>query len=161
MVDFYELLESQVVGNTKLKAGSYICCKDSKNIYMVPTTGGVPVKMADTVIFLTETERKNLLAPVDGKFYFCTDTQKYWAYYNDWVCINAVQSSEFSIEATIPTSGSVVISDSRITANNTGTFTPDYSVSDLVSNVSVTCTAGKATIKGTCSYPIMGTLRIK
>lgn len=160
-VNFYELNESQVIGNTKLAAGSFICCKDSTNVYMVPSTGGAPVKMADTVIFLTDTQRKNLLVPIDGKFYFCTDTKKYWAYYGDWVCLNADVASEFALEATIPTTGTVTVSDSRITAKNTGVFIPDYSVSDLVSGVTVTCAAGKATIKGTCSYPIMGTLRIK
>ena len=153
-VNFYELNESQVIGNTKLAAGSFICCKDSTNVYMVPSTGGTPVKMADTVIFLTNTQRQNLLVPIDGKFYFCTDTKKYWAYYGDWVCLNPDTVSEFALEATIPTTGSVTISDSRITANNTG-------VSDLVSGVTVTCAAGSATIRGTCSYPIMGTLRIK
>lgn len=161
MVDFYELLESQVVGNTKLNPGSYICCKDSKNIYMVPTAGGVPVKMADTVIFLTESERDNLLVPMDGKFYFCTDTKKYWAYYGDWICINPTQSSEFTLEATIPVTGSVDISDSRITASNLGVFIPDDSVSDLVDIVRVVCSDGKATITGSCEYPIMGILKIK
>ena len=31
-VNFYELNESQVIGNTKLAAGSFICCKDSTNV---------------------------------------------------------------------------------------------------------------------------------
>ena len=161
MINFYELLESEVINKTTLAAGSFICCKDSKNVYMVPTTGGKPVKMADTILLITDSARKALLTPVDGKFYFCTDTKKMWAYSGDWICINEVQASEFSLEATIPTTGSVTVTDSRITAKNTGTFMPDYSVSDLVSNVTVTCANGSATIKGTCKYPIMGVLRIK
>ena len=39
-VDFYELYESEVLAATNLKAGAFICCKDSTNMYMVPTTGG-------------------------------------------------------------------------------------------------------------------------
>lgn len=161
MIDFYELLESAVINNSNLKAGSFICCKDSKNVYMVPTTGGVPVKMADTILLVTDSARQQLLTPVDGKFYFCTDTKKLWAYSEDWVCINDVSTTEFSLDVTIPSTGSVTVTDSRITAESTGTFMPDDSVSDLISDVSVTCTSGSATVSGTCSYPIMGILRIK
>lgn len=93
MISFYELNESEVLSATGMEAGSFICCKDSTNIYMVPVTGSKPVKMADTVIFLTDSQRQNMLAPINGKFYYCTDTSKYWVYYNTWICINEDSSS--------------------------------------------------------------------
>ena len=160
-VDFYELYESEVLAATNLKAGAFICCKDSTNMYMVPTTGGKAVKMAETTKFLTETERNSILAPINGKKYFCYDTGKMWIYYNQWICINPAAQVEFDIEyVVLPKTGSVTIADSRITASSKGNFIPDLSVSDLVSNIKVTCAAGSATITGTTSYDITGTLKI-
>ena len=160
-VDFYELNESEVISATNLKAGAFICCKDSTNMYMVPTTGGKAVKMAETTKFLTEAERAAILAPINGKKYFCYDTGKMWIYYNNWICINPSAQVEFDIEnVVLSKTGSVTISDSRITASSKGTFTPDLSVADLVTNTKVTCAAGSATITGTTSYDIPGTLKI-
>lgn len=162
MITYYELNESEVISATGLEAGAFICCKDSTNIYMVPTTGGTPVKMAETTKFLQESERANILAPINGKKYFCYDTGKMWVYYNGWININPDIISEFDIENVILTStGSVTVSDSRIKSVNTGVFIPDLSVSDLVSNISVTCANGSATITGTTSYDIVGVLKIK
>ena len=162
-VQFFELYESEVLASSSLAAGSFICCKDSTNMYMVPTTGGKAVKMAETTKFLSDTERRNILAPINGKKYFCYDTGKMWIYYNNWICINPdAAPSEYDIENVVLTkTGSVRVNDSRITAKNTGVFTPDLSVNDLVSNINVTCAAGYATITGTTSYDIPGTLKIK
>ena len=160
-VDFYELYESEVLASTSLKAGAFICCKDSTNMYMVPTTGGKAVKMAETTKFLTEAERSNILAPINGKKYFCYDAGKMWIYYNNWICINPTVQFEFDIEnVVLAKTGSVVVSDNRITTSSKGTFIPDMSVADLVSGISVTCTNGSATITGTTSYDIPGTLKI-
>lgn len=163
MVDFFELNESQVLANPNgLVPGSFICCKDSTNIYMVPTDGTNPVKMSETTKYMTETERANILAPVNGKKYFCYDTGRLWVYYNDWFCLNPSSKVEFDIEDVIVSNtGSATVSDSRITASSTGTFFPDMSVNDLISNIVVTCDNGSATITATCSYEIPGVLKIK
>lgn len=163
MIKFYELNESAVLApSSNLEPGSLVCCKDSTNIYMVPTDGSNPVKMAETTKFLTESERSSMLAPINGKNYFCYDTGKMWVYYNSWICLNPDIVSEFDIENVVLTStGTVTVQDSRITASNTGTFIPDLSVADLVSNPSVTCAAGSATVTGTTSYDIPGTLKIR
>ena len=162
MITYYELNESEVISATGLEAGAFICCKDSTNIYMVPTTGGTPVKMAETTKFLTESERAAILAPINGKKYFCYDTGKMWIYYNDWININPNAVYELDIENVVLTStGSVTILDSRIKSSNTGIFIPDLSVDDLVSDISVTCADGSATITGTTSYDIVGVLKIK
>jgi len=163
MVNYYELNESEVLANPKgLKPGSIICCKDSTNIYMVPTDGGNPVKMSDIVKFLTDTERTNILAPVNGKQYFCYDTGKHWVYWNNWICINPGTEVEFDIEDVIVSAdGSVVVKDNRIDATCTGSFVPDMSVNDLVTGIEVVCAAGQATVTATCSYPIPGILKIK
>ena len=161
-ISFYELNESEVKGSQNLDPGSFICCKDSANIYMVPNAGGEPIKMAETIRYLTESERSSILAPINGKNYFCYDTKKLWVYYNGWTCLNPDIVSEFNIENVVLTSsGNVEVSDSRITSSNTGEFIPDLSVSDLVSNINVTCITGKATITGITSYDIPGVLKIK
>ena len=97
----YELNESEVLASNSLISGSLIYCKDSTNIYMVPTTGGKPVKMAETTKFLTEKERNSILAPINGKKYFCYDTGKMWIYYNQWICINPDITDKLVIEEKI------------------------------------------------------------
>lgn len=68
---------------------------------------------------------------------------------------------EFDIEpVSVPSTGSITVSDSRIKADMTGTFIPDLSVIDLISNISVTCAEGSATITATTSYEIPGVLRL-
>ena len=57
-------------------------------MYMVPTNGGTPIKMAETTLFVTNSAREAILAPVNGKKYFCYDTGKMWVYYNGWICLN-------------------------------------------------------------------------
>ena len=163
MVDFYELNESQVLADSSaLVPGSFICCEDSTNMYMVPTDGTKPIKMSETTKFMTETQRANILAPVNGKKYFCYDTGKLWVYYNGWFCMNPSSTVEFDIEdVTVSNTGSVTVNDSRITSSCTGTFVPDLSVNDLISNITVTCANGSATITATCSYEIPGVLKIK
>lgn len=162
MIGFYELYESEVLSSNKLPSGALICCKDSTNIYMTPTTGNTPVKMAETTKFLTESARSSILAPINGKKYFCYDTGKMWIYYDQWICINPDIVSEFDIEnVVLPSSGSVVVSDARIKSTNTGTFIPDASMSDLATSIAVICADGKATVTGTTSYPVTGVLKIK
>ena len=162
MINFFELNESQVINNDNLTPGSFICCKDSTNIYMVPTTGGKPIKMSETTKFITESNRASILAPINGKMYFCYDTGKMWIYYNGWVCMNPDISTEFDIEnVTVTSTGNVIISDDRIKTTSTGSFIPDPSVADLISNINVTCNNGSATVTGTTSYTVFGTLKIK
>ena len=162
-VQFFELNESEVLASNSLEPGSFICCKDSTNMYMVPTVGGKAVKMAETTRFLTESERNNILAPINGKKYFCYDTGKMWVYFNAWICINPdAEKAEFDIENVVLTSsGSVTVSDSRISTSSSGTFIPDLSVNDLVTGISVTCNNGSAIVRGTTSYDIPGTLKIR
>lgn len=160
-VDFFELNESEVLSTAKLNPGAFICCKDSTNMYMVPTAGGAPVKMAETTRFLTESARSSMLAPINGKRYFCYDTGKMWIYYNEWICLNPSIPTEFSVENVVLTStGSVTVTDSRIKSTSVGTFVPDNTVSDLVSDLSVTCSNGSAVITGTTAYDVTGTLKI-
>ena len=61
---------------------------------------------------------------------------------------------------TVPSTGSLVVTDAEIKATSTGVFTPDLSVDDLASDISVVCEAGKATISLTSDYDIIGDLVI-
>lgn len=169
MIDFYQLNESEVLNsNGKLPRGSFICCKDSSNIYIIPKLGndGTPVKLSDTIKILTEAQRKNLLTPINEKMYFCYDTGKMWVYYNDWFCLS-IDDNSFDIDQVVlpaPTSGTtstVVVSDSRIKTGATAEFVPDPVFIDLVSDISTTVAAGKVTITGTTSYAVQGTVKIK
>ena len=169
MIDFYQLNESEVLNsNGKLPRGSFICCNDSSNIYIIPKLGndGTPVKLSDTIKILTEAQRKNLLTPINEKMYFCYDTGKMWVYYNDWFCLS-IDDNSFDIDQVVlpaPTSGTtstVVVSDSRIKAGATAEFVPDPVFIDLVSDISTTVAAGKVTVTGTTSYAVQGTVKIK
>ena len=169
MIDFYQLNESEVLNsNGKLPRGSFICCKDSSNIYIIPKLGtdGTPVKLSDTIKILTEAQRKNLLTPINEKMYFCYDTGKMWVYYNDWFCLS-IDDNSFDIDqvvlpaSTSGTTSTVVVSDSRIKAGATAEFVPDPVFIDLVSDISTTVAAGKVTVTGTTSYAVQGTVKIK
>lgn len=169
MINFYQLNESEVLNsNGKLPKGSFICCKDSSNIYVVPKEGAnsIPIKLSDTIKILTESQRKSLLTPINEKMYFCYDTGKMWVYYNDWFCLS-IDNNSFDIDQVVlpaPTSGTtstVEVSDSRIKAGATAEFVPDPVFIDLVSDISTTVAAGKVTVTGTTSYAVQGTVKIK
>lgn len=116
-------------------------------------------RMAEPVLFITEAERQSMTPQVE-KIYYITDTEKLWVYYDEWVCINDDASLNYEIETMIPASGSITITDSRISGSSLGTFVPDLSVIDLVDNITVTFTEGSATITADTSYDIPGTLKI-
>ena len=168
MIDFYQLNESEVLNsNGKLAKGSFICCKDSSNIYIVPSNeNATPVKLSDTIKILKDSERRNLLTPINEKMYFCYDTGKMWVYYNDWYCITADNNS-FDIDQVIlekPASGSsasVTVEDDRIKAGTTAEFVPDPVYADLVSDITATVSSGTVTITATTNYTIQGTVKIK
>lgn len=159
---FYNLNESEVINNSDIPAGAVIFCKDSTNIYMTPVTGGVPQKMSEVIISLTEEARQDILAPVNGKYYFCYDSGKLWTYYNAWFCLNAAAFVIDEVVLDTQNGGKLraVVNDVKIRAGAVGTFVPDPSVRDLISNITVTCTNGTATIAATGSYPIFGKLKI-
>lgn len=170
MVKFYELNESEVL-DSKLEPGTFICCKDSTNIYMVPTDpseGTKPVKMGDTVKFLTEEQRNNLLAPINGKQYFAYDTGKMWIYFNDWICLNkdkGLEGAQFSFEpVTIVPGETTTIEAANSKATSKAEFIPNLNVIDLItlSNVNITCSNGSVTIEAPAnmSYPITGKLLV-
>lgn len=158
---FYNLNESAVIGATNIPEGAVIFCNDSTNIYMVPIGGTTPQKMSEVIISLTESARSLILAPVNGKYYFCYDTGKLWTYYNAWFCLNAAAFTVDNVELT-SSNGTLsgVVNDAKITAGQVGVFIPDPSIMDLASNLTVTCTNGRATISGTGNYPIFGKLKI-
>ena len=166
MIQFYELYESEVL-NSKLEPGALICCKDSANIYMVPTdpaAGTAPVKMGDTVKFLTEEQRLDMLAPINGKLYFTYNTGRLWIYFNDWKCLNrdaGLEGAQFSYEhITVTPGSSITINATNAKNTSSAEFVPDLSVIDLINldNVQLICSEGLVTVKGasTMSYPITG-----
>lgn len=169
MIDFYQLNESEVLNsNGKLPKGSFICCKDSSNIYVVPKEGAnsIPIKLSDTIKILTESQRRNLLTPINEKMYFCYDTGKMWVYYNDWFCIT-VDNDSFDIDQVVLPAGvdgaisSVEVTDSRIKVGTTAEYVVDPVFADLVTNISTTVSEGKVVVNGKTSYAVQGTVKIK
>lgn len=54
----------------------------------------------------TDTERNNMLAPINGSFYFVIETAVLWNYQNKWVQITTPPEEVVSIGATLPQLGS-------------------------------------------------------
>jgi hypothetical protein len=164
VIKHFELVDSEVQSassSEKLPAGGFICAPDTGNIYFVPDGTNKAIKMANDVMYLTDEDRLDLLAPIGKKLYYCTDTGKIWVYNTDWLCLNPTVHDAYDIEPVIlDSTGTVTVTDNRITSKDTGVFVPDYSVADLVSNIKVTCADGSATITGTTKYQIPGTLKI-
>lgn len=161
---FYELNESEVQSAT-LEPGSLICCRDSGNIYMVITStdaAGSKVKMAETVKYLTNTEREALLAPINGKQYFCYDTGKMYVYYNDWVCLNPDVVSTITLYNKYITAAATTIADSRIKADMTARFIPDLSLIDVYDETKMTLTVAEGSVTATYTgdYSMTGIIEV-
>lgn len=97
-------------------------------------------------LIATEAERRAILAPIPNKFYVVLDSGRvYWHTGSAWVKLGG---NEVIYKGNICVSnGTFTLSDSRINAaNSTGEFFPDLEVLDLVTNSSVSCGNGSATV---------------
>lgn len=144
MIKHYDLTESDVSAKPYESEALYYCT-DSKNIYFDSPTEGRRIKMSsDTIILSTETERKNMLAPISDKIYIVLNSACMYIYSGGkWVALN---QTEFEISDVQINNGNATVTDNRILAGHTARFIPDLSIADLVTSNSVTCVAGKATI---------------
>ena len=158
MIKFYNITENDLVSKSFENEAVYFC-SDTGNIYMDSPLEVERKKMSNTfIIVATESERANLLAPIPEKIYCVTESGNLYMYYNGaWIKLSGGSLVYNNI---LVENGTATINDVRIAAGDEGVFSPDLSVIDLASAVSVTCINGKATVNLTSSYPIPGTLVI-
>ena len=135
-------------------------CSDTGNIYFDSITNGCRTKMSNTIIILTtETERNNILAPIPNKLYCILQTGCLYIYSGGkWIQFGGLEKFQFS--NVVVENGSLTITDNRISSLCTAVFIPDLSVADLVSNISVQCSAGSLKVTLTANYPIPGTVYV-
>lgn len=159
MIKHYDLTESDVSAKP-YEAEALYYCTDSKNIYFDSPTEGERIKMSsDTIILSTETERKNMLAPIADKIYIVLNSACMYIYSGgSWIALN---QTEFEISNVEVSSGSATVNDSRILAGHTAKFIPDPSIADLVTSSSVTCAAGSASVTvAPTTYKFFGRLLV-
>ena len=144
MIKHYDLTESDVSAKP-YEAEALYYCTDSKNIYFDSPTEGERIKMSsDTIILNTETERKNMLAPIADKIYIVLNSACMYIYSGGkWIALN---QTEFEVSNIQVSAGSATINDARILAGHTAQFIPDPSIADLITSNTVTCVDGKATV---------------
>ena len=159
MIKHYDLTESDVSAKP-YEAEALYYCTDSKNIYFDSPTEGRRIRMSsDTVILSTETERKNMLAPIADKIYIVLNSACMYIYSGGkWV---ALSQTEFEVSNVQIDSGSAIINDSRILAGHAARFIPDSSIADLVISNTVTCEDSKAIVTVTpTNYKFFGRLLV-
>lgn len=148
--------------------GSIVLDSDSGNVYLNSTSTGQKILIADSVQYLdTDQDRINISEPEDQVMYIVRSTQLIWIWYNSsWVNINAPLETYFDIdnvEIPVGTAGAT-FTDSRITYDCTASFVPIEALYDLATaeGVSITCTcsSGAVRVVSTCSYPLIGKIKI-
>lgn len=162
---FQDCLASEL-NDISVVPGTLIYCRDTGENYYDNLEGErIPVSKY-VYVFATESDRTSYLEMMSGVLYVVRATKKIYIYSGGWICLNDGEASDtyyFDIEnLEVPTGATGLrVTDSRISTNCTGTFTPIASLNDLYGNSTVTCSNGYATIVlSNTSYPMIGTLKI-
>lgn len=156
---FHEMNQSDVE-STEVPIGGIIITRDTGNLYLVSSEGDKVQIKTDITFFTNDAARQGVLAPIPYKLYCVLDSGMLWTYANGaWLVL---RGKEHPIPIIVPEYevDEDGFSNIDITADRIGTFTPDSSIADLVSDISVVCAAGKATVTCTSDYPVFGTLVI-
>jgi hypothetical protein len=159
LIKHYDLTESDVSAKP-YEAEALYYCTDSKNIYFDSPTEGERIKMSsDTIILSTESERKNMLAPIADKIYIVLNSASMYIYSSGkWIALN---QTEFEVSDVHIIAGGAIVMDARIMAGHTAKFIPDPSIADLVTSATVTCRSGSAVISATpTTYNFFGRLLV-
>ena len=111
MADVKQSTVLSVIGTVKsklsdlsIKNGQLIFVQDSQKIAL--DFNGKRVFYNQIVILKTEQERQELLAPVEGLFYFVLGTAVLWTYSTDWIQITNSPEEILFVGTTLPELGS-------------------------------------------------------
>lgn len=111
MTDAKQSTVLSVIGTVKsklsdlsIKNGQLIFVQDSQKIAL--DFNGKRVFYNQIVILKTEQERQELLAPVEGLFYFVLGTAVLWTYSTDWIQITNSPEEILFVGTTLPELGS-------------------------------------------------------
>lgn len=164
MIKFYDVTQSALesTNGKTFRSESLYFCSDTGKIFLDSKLTGSRVEIGcDLKILAKETDRTNLLAPIPEKIYCILESGRMYIYTNStWLALGG-GGQVIKKNLTVPVeegTGSLVVTDAGIKATSTGVFTPDLSVDDLASDISVVCETGKATITLTSDYDIIGDL---
>lgn len=92
------------LSDLSIKNGQLIFVQDSQKIAL--DFNGKRVFYNQIIILKTEQERQELLAPVEGLFYFVLGTAVLWTYTNEWIQITTSPEEVLFIGTTLPELGS-------------------------------------------------------
>ena len=111
MTDAKQSTVLSVIGTVKsklsdlsIKNGQLIFVQDSQKIAL--DFNGKRVFYNQIVILKTEQERQELLAPVEGLFYFVLGTAVLWTYSTDWIQVTNSPEEILFVGTTLPELGS-------------------------------------------------------
>lgn len=110
MADVKRSTVLSVIGTVKsklsdlsIKDGQLIFVQDSRKIAL--DYNGKRVFYNQIVILKTEQERQELMAPVEGLFYFVLGTAVLWTYTNDWIQVTSNPENVLFVGMSLPELG--------------------------------------------------------
>ena len=163
MIRFYDVTQSALnsTNGKTFRSEALYLCSDTGKIFLDSKLSNTRVEIGcDIKIIAKETDRENLLAPIPEKIYCVLESGRMYIYTSStWLAIGG-GGQIIKRGLTVTKGKSITVSDAGIKATNTGVFTPDLSVEDLASDISVVCANGSATISLTSDYDIIGDLVI-
>lgn len=111
MTDVKQSTVLSVIGTVKsklsdlaIKNGQLIFVQDSQRIAL--DLNGKRTFYSQITVLKTEQERQELLAPIDGGFYFVLGTAVLWTYHNDWIQVTTSPEDILFIGTELPELGS-------------------------------------------------------
>lgn len=111
MADVKQSTVLSVIGTVKsklsdlaIKNGQLIFVQDSQRIAL--DLNGKRTFYSQITVLKTEQERQELLAPIEGAFYFVLGTAVLWTYHNDWIQVTTQPEDILFVGTELPELGS-------------------------------------------------------
>lgn len=165
MIKFRSCLASEL-DSREIINGSFILCSDTGDMYL-DTLEGTRRRIAKQIEFLAdENDRTSIILPEFDILYLVKETGKFWIYDTDWMCLNPDSEAAiiyFTIDNVLLNASSTTeVTDSRVDASASATFTAYASVYDLAEGYTITCTCGDGSITVNSNAPtkLIGSIEV-
>lgn len=129
MIKHYQISAESELDSMPFEEGSLYFTEDTKRIYLDPAGGSSRILVnGDPIILSTESERKNLLAPLYSKIYFVLETSNIYIY-RDGAWYNTIRNKEYYCTLSASNWGTEFPYTQSITVN--GILASDVPIADV------------------------------
>lgn len=108
----------------EVKDGQLIFVEDSKKIYLDNSTERI--EYGSIISLISEEQRKQLLFPIDGAFYFVKETNCFWRYEGKWIQLTSTPETQIYFLNDLPDIGvenKLYVSNEKIYQWSNSTYT--------------------------------------